>query len=406
MAQILTTDGKRMTDFKARAEALREELIATRRDLHRHPELGFQEVRTAGIVARRLAKLGLEVQTGIARTGVVGLLEGGRAGPTLMLRFDMDALPIQERNQTKYASQVPGVMHACGHDGHVAIGLGVARLLAQERERLAGRVKFVFQPGEEGCGGAEAMIREGVLENPRPALALGLHLWNDAPVGRIAVTAGPTMAAAEVWRCTLRGRGSHGAQPHLGADPIVAAAHIVTALQTIVARNVSPEAVAVVTVGTLHAGNAFNVIPAEATLSGTIRTYEPEVRERVLARFRAIVEGVAATLETPAELELTTLTPPLINDRRACALVSEAAAAVVGQENVESGRLWMASEDMALFLREVPGCFFFVGSANAGRGLNAPHHNPHFDFDEAALPLAAAIMAEAAWRYLGGSDGG
>lgn len=393
-------------DFRARAEALRQEMIATRRDLHRHPELGFQEVRTAGIVARRLAELGLEVQTGIARTGVVGLLEGGRKGPTLMLRFDMDALPIQERNETEYASQVPGVMHACGHDGHVAIGLAVARLLAQERRRLAGRVKFVFQPGEEGWGGAEMMIREGVLENPRPALALGLHLWNDAPIGRIAVTAGPTMAAAEKWQCTLRGRGSHAAQPHLGADPIVAAAHMVAALQTIVARNVSPEAVAVVTVGTLHAGDAFNVIPAEATLSGTIRTYEPEVRERVLARFRAIVEGIAATFETAAELEITALTPALINDPAACALVSEAAVAVVGQENVESGRRWMASEDMALFLREVPGCFFFVGSANPERGLNAPHHTPHFDVDEAALPLAAAVMAGAAWRYLGRSDDG
>ncbi len=393
-------------EFKAKAEALREEMIATRRDLHRHPELGFQEVRTAGIVAQRLTELGLEVQTGIARTGVVGLLEGGRKGPTLMLRFDMDALPIQERNETDYASQVPGVMHACGHDGHVAIGLAVARLLAQERERLAGRVKFVFQPGEEGWGGAEAMIREGVLENPRPDLALGLHLWNDAPVGRVAVTVGPTMSAAEKWRCTLRGRGSHAAQPHLGADPVVAAAYIVTALQTIVARNVSPEAVAVVTVGTVHAGDAFNIIPAEATLSGTIRTYEPEVRERVLARFRAIVEGTAATFETAAELEITPLTPALINDRAACALVAEVAAAVVGQENVESGRRWLASEDMAFFLRQVPGCFFFVGSANAGRGLNAPHHNPHFDFDEAALPLAAAVMAAAAWRYLSGPDSG
>jgi len=389
-------------DFKAEAEALAAELITTRRDLHRYPELGFQEVRTAGIVARRLGELGLEVQTGIAQTGVVGLLQGERDGPTLMLRFDMDALPIQERNQTEYVSQTAGVMHACGHDGHVAIGLAVARLLAQERQRLAGRVKFVFQPAEEGLGGAEAMVRAGVLADPRPDLALGLHLWNGAPLGRVVVTAGPAMSAGEIWRCMLRGRGGHGAQPHEAADPVVAAAYIVTALQSVVARNVNPEATAVVTVGTLHAGDAFNIIPAEATLTGTIRTYDPAVRERVLARVRAIVEGVAAALEVSAELDIKLLTPPLINDGAACALVRAAAEAVVGAGNVETQRRWMASEDMAFFLQEVPGCFFFVGSANAGRGLSYPHHNPQFDFDEAALPLAAAILAGAARRYLSG----
>ncbi len=389
-------------DFKAAAEALAAELIATRRDLHRHPELGFQEVRTAGIVARRLGELGLEVRTGIAQTGVVGLLQGGRDGPTLMLRFDMDALPIQERNQTDYVSQTAGVMHACGHDGHVAIGLAVARLLLQERQRLAGRVKFVFQPAEEGLGGAEAMVRAGVLADPRPDLALGLHLWNGAPLGRVVVTAGPAMSAGEIWRCTLRGRGGHGAQPHEAADPVVAAAYVVTALQSVVARNVNPEDTAVVTVGTIHAGDAFNIIPAEATLTGTIRTYDPAVRERVLARVGAIVEGVAAALEVSAELDIKLLTPSLINDSAACALVRAAAEAVVGAENVDTQRRWMASEDMAFFLQEVPGCFFFIGSANAGRGLIYPHHNPQFDFDEAALPLAAAIMAGAARRYLSG----
>jgi amidohydrolase len=389
-----------MMDFKADADALRDEMITTRRDLHRHPELGFQEVRTAGIVARRLAELGLEVQPGIARTGVVGLLEGSQAGPTLMLRFDMDALPIQERNETDYASQTPGVMHACGHDGHVTIGLAVAQMLARQRERLAGTIKFVFQPGEEGCGGAAAMIQEGVLENPRPDLALGLHLWNNAPVGRVAVNPGATMSAAEIWHCTLHGRGGHGAQPHETADPIVAAAQIVATLQTVVARNVDPAEVAVVTVGTLHAGDAFNIIPAEARLSGTIRTYKPAVRERVLDRFRAVVEGIAAAFETRAELQLRSLTPALINDDAACALVHGAAAGIAGPELVESGHRWMASEDMAYFLQEVPGCFFFVGSANGERGLNYPHHNPRFDFDEAALPLGAAILAEAATRYL------
>jgi amidohydrolase len=282
----------------------------------------------------------------------------------------------------------------------VTIGLSVAQILARQREHLCGTVKFVFQPGEEGCGGALAMIHDGVLENPRPDLALGLHLWNNAPVGRVAVNAGPTMTASETWRCTLRGRGGHGAQPHETADPIVAAAHIVTALQSIVARNVNPDAVAVVTVGALHAGDAHNVIPAEARLIGTIRSYEPEVRDRLLARFRAIVEGVAASFETRADLEINSITPPLVNDHAACALVQAAAATVAGAANVESGHRWMASEDMAFFLRDVPGCFFFVGSANQERELSYPHHNPRFDFDEAALPLGAAILAEAATRYL------
>jgi len=387
-------------NFKAEAESLREQLSAWRRDFHAHPELGFQEHRSAGIIADRLRELDYQVQTGIANTGVVGLLEGQRTGPVVMLRFDMDALPIVEENKVEYVSQNPGVMHACGHDAHMAMGLGVATLVAQRRDRMIGTLKLVFQPGEEGMNGAEAMVKEGVLENPRPDIVLATHVWNDKPVGTVDVTPTAIMAAGEKWTCTVQGQGGHGAQPHRTVDPIVAAAHIVTTLQIVVSRNVSPLETAVVTVGTVHAGNAFNVIPAQVDLSGTIRTYSSEVRETVLRRVREVIEGVAAACDAKVELEITPLTPAVVNDAGVAEVVRTAAELVVGPENVSSGERTMGSEDAAFFLREVPGCYFFLGSANAERGLNAPHHNPRFDFDEDVLPLGVAILMHALAHYL------
>jgi len=259
-------------DFKAEAEALREQLVAWRRDFHMHPELGFQEHRSAGLIADRLRELGYQVQTGVATTGVVALLEGQQPGPVVMLRFDMDALPITEANEAQYVSQNPGVMHACGHDGHMTIGLGVATLMAQHQDEMVGSLKLVFQPGEEGMNGAEVMVKEGVLENPRPDIILATHVWNEKPVGAVGVSSGATMAAAERWICTVRGKGGHGALPHQTVDPIVATAQIIAALQSVVSRNVSPLETAVVTVGTVHGGNAFNIIPTQVDLSGTIRT--------------------------------------------------------------------------------------------------------------------------------------
>lgn len=387
-------------NFKAEAEALREQLVAWRRDFHMHPELAFQEHRAAGLIADRLRELGYQVQTGVAKTGVVGLLEGERPGPVVMLRFDMDALPITEENETEYVSQNLGVMHACGHDGHMAMGLAVATLMAQRRDEMAGTLKLVFQPAEEGANGAKAMVKEGVLENPRPAVVLATHVWNEKPVGTIDVSPGAIMAAAEKWTCTVRGKGGHGALPHQTVDPIVATAQIVTALQTIVSRNVSPLETAVVTVGTVHGGEAFNVIPAQVALSGTIRTYEPATRETVLRRVREVIEGVAAACGAKAELEIVPLTPALINDAGIAEAVRAAAEPVVGPENVSSDVRTMGSEDAAFFMQGVPGCYFFLGSANAERGLNAPHHNPRFDFDEDALPLGVAVLMHALAHYL------
>jgi len=387
-------------DFLAQAKALEEETIARRRDFHRHPELGFQEVRTAGIVAQELNKLGLEVRTGVGRTGVVGLLEGDRPGPTILLRFDMDALPIVEANATDYASQTPGVMHACGHDGHTTIGLAVAKMLTPLRAQIAGTVKFVFQPAEEGLNGAAAMVQDGVLESPAPERSLALHLWNDKPLGWVAATDGPAMAAADKFAITLQGKGGHGASPFLAKDPVVAAAHIITALQTIVARNVNALDTAVVSVTSVKGGEAFNVIPDSVKMLGTIRTYKPEVRDRVVRRFTEIVTGMAKTLECEAVIELEKVAPAVANDSQMSAAVRALARNLPGVAQVVDNERTMGSEDMAYMMDTIPGCYFFVGSADAARGLNFPHHHPRFDFDERALIIGAALMAQAAAEYV------
>jgi amidohydrolase len=387
-----------MTDYIAEARELEQDLVHWRRDFHRHPELGFKETRTANIVACYLSELGIDVQTEIGKTGIVGLLQGERPGPVVMLRFDMDALPITEENATEYASETHGVMHACGHDGHVAIGMGVARLLARHRRELAGAVKFVFQPAEEGLGGAAKMIRDGAMQNPRPDVTLGLHIFSQLPSGVVAAGEGPVMAAGERFHCIVTGRGGHGATPHQTVDAIVAAAQIVNALQTVVSRNVDPQEPAVVSVGSLHAGVAFNVIAERAELWGTIRTFDEATRQTALRRVREVVEGAARTMGASAQLEIEELTAAVVNDAATAARVREAAARIVGAENVSAKQRWMASEDMAYFLREVGGCFFFMGGARGPSEF--PHHNPHFDFDEAVLPQGAAILCEIVASYL------
>jgi len=387
-------------NFFSQAERLLPEMIAWRRDFHRHPELGFQEFRTAGIVAQELNRLGLEVTTGVGQTGVVGLLEGDRPGPVILLRFDMDALPIQEANTADYASQTAGVMHACGHDGHTAIGLAVAQMLVQQRQRLTGTLKFVFQPAEEGLGGAEAMVADGVLESPAPERALALHLWNEKPLGWVAATDGPALAASERFFIHLQGRGAHGASPHQGRDPLFAAAQLVTALQSIVSRNVDPQQSAVVSVTVFKSGEAFNVVPDTAFLGGTIRTYSPQVRELVLRRVREVAEGVAHALGCEAQVDLKMITPATINDAAMAARVRALARTLPGITQVVDDERTMGSEDMAFMMQTIPGCYFFIGSNNAEKELNFPHHHPRFDFDERALVVGAALMAQAAAEYV------
>ncbi len=372
---------------------------ALRRDFHMHPELGFQEHRTSQKVAQVLRELGLEVHTGIAETGVVAVLSTGKPGPRLLLRADMDALPIQEANEVPYASQNPGVMHACGHDGHMAILLTVARMFAQHREALSGTVLFLFQPAEEGLGGAERMIHEGVLDRFAPEMALALHLWNGKPVGWVGLAPGPVMAAADEVNIHLRGRGGHGAMPHLARDPVTAAGHLIVALQSLVAREVSPLDPAVLSIGRVQGGTAFNIIPEEVFLQGTLRTFNAETRVYLKRRVRELAEQMARAFQCEARVEWVESTPAVVNHPQVTQQVEEAIRQVWPEAVIQTERT-MGSEDMAFFLERVPGCYFFVGSGNPDKGLDAPHHHPRFDFDEEVLPYGAALMAAAAHRLL------
>lgn len=389
-----------MTDYFNSAHRLFEYTRFIRRDIHRHPELGLHEFRTAGLVSRELRALGLQVQEGVAKTGVVALLEGNPKDPVVMLRFDMDALPIMEETSAPYASENPGVMHACGHDGHIAVGLTVAKILSEKPGSLPGTVKFVFQPAEEGMGGAEKMIAQGVLTNPKPEVAFGIHVWNDQPVGWFGITAGPIMAAADIFEITITGRGGHGAFPHLTVDPVIATAHLITALQTIISRNVPPLETAVVTVASVHAGEAFNVIPTTVKMKGTIRTFSIEVREKVFQRFNDLVQQISIGFGCEAETILRSVTPALKNNPSLTLKVAEIAKNLIPGARVEQDFTTMGSEDMAFFLDEIPGCFIFAGSANNEKGLNATHHHPQFDFDEVVLPDAAALLCSIVDNYL------
>jgi amidohydrolase len=380
-----------MPRFSPDVQALEGELIALRRDLHQHPELAFRETRTAARAAAFLEGHGFRIRTGVGGTGVFADVSGG-PGRTVLLRADMDGLPIQEANEAPYVSQESGRMHACGHDGHVAMAAVAGRVLAARRP--AGTVRLLFQPAEEGEAGAQTMIAEGAMDGVD--VALGVHLWNELPVGTIGVKPGPLMAAVDRLRIVIHGRGGHGAKPHRSADPIVAAAYVVTALQTIVSREVAPVHAAVVTVASIHAGEAFNVIPDQVVLTGTIRTFDPALRRSMPERVTRLATGVAAGLQCRAEVEVRAGNPAVINDAGIAALARRAAVRVVGEEGVVEPEPTMGGEDMACYFEKAPGCFVFVGSSNAARGLDQPHHSPRFDFDEAALTIGAEFLVQAA----------
>jgi amidohydrolase len=376
-------------------QALFPDLVALRRDLHQNPELSHEETRTAAQVVAFLGESGLALRTNVGGAGVVADTHG-EPRRTVLLRVDMDGLPIQEQSGAPYASRVPGVMHACGHDGHTAMGASAARILA--RRQLPGRVRMIFQPAEEGERGAQGMVEEGVMDGVD--LALGIHLWNELPVGTIGVKAGPLMAAVDRLKIVIHGRGGHGAKPHRSADPIVAAAHVVTALQTVVSREVSPVQPAVVTIGAIHGGTAFNVIPDEVTLTGTIRTFDGDLRRSMPERITRLASGVAAGLQCRAEVDIKAGNPAVINDASVAALARRAAARVVGEQDVVVPEPTMGGEDMAIYFERVPGCFVFIGSANPARGLDQPHHSPRFDFDEAALAIGCEFLLQAAEEAL------
>ena len=386
-------------DFKEEAKELFDYLVRTRRDFHRYPELGFQENRTSAVVAESLAELGLEVQPGIGQTGVVGLLDGKLPGPTVLVRFDMDALPVTEENGNEYASLTRGVMHACGHDGHMAMGLGLARMLTRHREHIAGTVKFLFQPAEEGLGGALAVMADGALDNPRPDVALAMHLWNNLSLGQVRVTDGPAMAASSIFTLAIHGKGGHGAAPHKSVDPILAAAHTVAALQSIVSRNIDPLESVVVTVGQMAAGSTYNVIPEVAELKGTVRSYHNDLHRLAYRRILEMAQSMAAAFRCSASMETVAIVPAVVNAPEPTAVVRAAAIQMVGADNVVDGRS-MEAEDMGYILEEIPGCYFFIGARNEEKGLDYPHHHPRFDFDERAMINGVATMAEAVAAYV------
>lgn len=389
--------------IKTEAEALFPQLVAWRRDFHQHPELGFQEVRTAGIVADHLRGLGLEVSTGVGKTGVVALIEGDELpadAPTVLLRFDMDALPILEQNDVPYRSQTAGVMHACGHDGHTAIGMGVAQLLTQRRNELPGRVKLVFQPAEEISQGALAMIKDGVLADPKPAAAFGLHLWSRLPLNQVVVQPGPLWASAGRFAITVYGKGGHGAMPHETIDATLIASQIVSTLQTIVARNVSPSETAVVSVGSFHSGEAFNIISPKAELIGTIRSFDEQVHNLLMRRISEIANGLCAAHGATCEVHFSQQISATVNSAEGAALMQQVATAIVGAEQVTQIPPMMVGEDMAEFLNRAPGCFVLVGASDPAQPMHSPHHNPTFDFDERMLPTGVALLTGAAVAYL------
>jgi amidohydrolase len=398
-------------------DTLQPDLVKWRRQLHQFPELGFQEQRTAQLISSQLSAYGIPHQTAIAQTGIVATITGTKARienlpesqgiklknpqhPVFAIRADMDALPIQEENITDYRSQIERMMHACGHDGHTAIAIGTAIYLWQNRHNLAGTVKIIFQPAEEGPGGAKPMIEAGVLKNPDVDAMVGLHLWNNLPLGTVGVRSGALMAAVEIFDCKIIGRGGHGAMPHQTIDAILVAAQVVNALQAIAARNVNPLAAAVITVGKFQAGSARNVIADTASLSGTVRYFNPDLAGFLAQRIEQVIAGVCQSQGASYELNYQQIYPPVINHPVVTDLVRSQARQVIETDlGIVPECQTMGGEDMSYFLEQVPGCYFFLGAANAAKKLDYPHHHPKFDFDETALGAGVEIFCRAAEAF-------
>jgi amidohydrolase len=371
--------------------SLIERVIALRRDLHRHPELGFEEHRTAAIVAEWLHDLGYDVHTGIAATGVVGVLRGRAPGKTIMLRADMDALPIDEENSVDYRSRNAGRMHACGHDGHVAILLGAAELIAARRAELAGTVCLVFQPAEEGYGGGARMVREGILERFGIERAYGLHLSSTHPVGQLGFREGPIYASSDSLEITIEGRGGHGAAPHLSIDPIYLAGEFIVAVQQVVSRQIDPLEPAVVTIGAIHGGTTHNVIPSRVKLMGTVRAFNPEVRAQMAERIERVLKGVCDTGGATYDFAYLWRYPVTSNDAEQTRYVKALAQQTVGGDSVIDVAQIMGAEDFSFFAEKVPACFYTLGTAG-GPDSSWPHHHARFDIDEAALANGVRMM--------------
>ena len=374
-----------------RIARMHAELTGWRRDLHAHPELGFEEIRTSDLVAAKLAAFGCEVHRGLGKTGVVGTLRAGASARSVGLRADMDALPIEEANTCEHRSRHQGKMHACGHDGHTTMLLGAARYLAETRN-FDGTVHFIFQPAEEGLGGAKAMVEDGLFEKFRCDAIFGMHNRPGLPLGHFAVRAGPMMAAGAFFDIRVTGKGAHGARPETGIDPVMVAAHIAIALQTIVSRNAPPVETAVLSVTKIHGGDAYNVIPQTAQLAGTVRAFSRDLMALIETSMRRIAKGVAEAFGATAEVEFRFLFAPTVNDAGEAEFAAGICAGLVGAHNVDRNpALIMASEDFSFMLEKVPGCYINIGNGEGEGGCEV--HNPAYDFNDAALPLGASFFA-------------
>jgi amidohydrolase len=396
----------REQQIAAAVEALKPKLIETRRDFHMHPELSNREERTAKVIAERLRSLGFdEVKTGVARHGIVALLKGKKPGPVVAVRTDMDALPVQETIDVPYKSQNPGVKHACGHDAHMTVELGVAEVLSKMREQISGTIKFIFQPAEEGAptgeeGGAHLMVKEGALENPRPQAIFGLHTMPSIEAGQIAYHSGPAMASSDRILITIRGKKSHGAQPQLGVDAVVVAAECVTALQTIRSRRTDPLDPLVLTIGTINGGDRYNIIAGEVKMTGTMRALSEETRKRAQALIRETLAGVTSTYGASFDLAFDNANPVTYNEP---ALVEETLPTLrrlVGANNLVTPKPFMPAEDFSYYQQVVPGFFYFLGVGNKARGITAAWHTAEFDIDEDSLVVGVKVMANVLLDYL------
>lgn len=388
------------------AEALRPKLIEQRRDFHRHPELSNREERTSRVIAERLRALGLdEVRTNVGKYGVVALLKGAHPGPVVAVRADMDALPILETLDVPYRSENRGVKHACGHDVHMTVELGVAEILSRMRDRIHGTIKFIFQPAEEGAppgeeGGAEFMIKEGALENPRPAAIFGLHVMPNIEVGQIGYNSGPAMASSDRFAIKIRGRKVHGAYPHDGIDTIVVAAEAVTALQTIRSRRINTMEPLVITIGSIHGGNRFNIIADEVVLEGTMRTLSEEVRSAAIEMMKKTLAGITSAYGASYEIDFGHNNPVTWNDPTLVEATLPTMRRIVGEKNVISPRPQMGAEDFSRFQQVIPGFFYFLGVGNKARGITGMIHTPEFDVDEESLVIGVRVMANVLLDYL------
>lgn len=384
------------------ADRIRDRLAELRSDFHKHPELAFQEEWTSRRIAEILREIELdEVHTGIARTGVVGVLRGNSPGKTFALRADMDALPIQEENDVPYKSQNDGVMHACGHDVHITAVLGAAMILSKIRDTVNGNVKFIFQPAEEVAGGAKIMVQEGVLERPPKVDAIvAMHVWPGIDEGAIGVRPGPAMAAMDKFEIIVRAPGGHGAMPHLTSDPVVAAAQIINSLQTVVSRSIDPIQPVVFSVCMIQGGHAFNIIPEEVRMVGTARTLDEGVKAEAIKRVKAILKGTEEAMKVECQFNYMDGCPALVNDPEMIGLIERAAAHVVGSENVLELDPTMGGEDFTYFARSIPGAMFCLGVRDVEAGLTSPVHRSTFNVSTRALTTGAAMLAQAALIYL------